>query len=60
LATGEQKSHVDWHACEDCLFDCRETFAGAWDLDEEILAFRAGVESLGRGEGAGRIASRQG
>src|ERR1019366_8321955 len=60
LCAREQEGYVDGYARKDCLLNRWEALACTGDLDEEIGPFRAGVESLGRSEGAGRVAGQQG
>ena len=56
----EQQGYVDGHASEDRLLNGWKALAGPRNLDEEIGPSRAGVERLGSGESARRVASQQG
>src|SRR5215467_11105376 len=59
LLVGEQQRDVDRHAREDRLFDGRQAFWGARDLDEDIVTPRLRVQGLGLGNRRLRIVRQQ-
>ena len=55
----EEQCHVDRYAGESRLFDRRQTFLGARDLDEKVRDRRSRVEILRRGERARRVVRQE-
>src|SRR6185437_11677374 len=59
LLTRKEQRHIYWNPGEYSLFDRRQTFASARNLDEEVWASAASMKLLSLGDRVRRIMGKQ-